>query len=460
MTTRPDLDRLVLICESGERFDLWTEATIEDTFLDPCQTMRLRVGVDESRFGLVNRLRKGSQFAVEVNDNPVLGGFIDSISIESSHQGTFVEVTGRDVLSPVVDSHINRKLAVKKTMSLTDMAELVFHQEFDLPVQILDEDDAAEQARNLAVGQVVKVGNKNGRPRKKPKDPLKEIYPRPNEGGWQYFVRFAHRVGYHAWAMPDGKGVVLGIPTYDQEASGELVNLRGGAGGGNTIERATLHSDNTAVPSHVYVYGKSSKPGDKSVPIGYAVNEGAPYFKPFFVTDDESDDKDHADAVARFLLGKAMRQACVYQVTVRGLSDAATGRIYTVDTVLHVHDEFCGVEGPMWVEKRVFRKSRGGTFTDLTLIPADSLLMGYYANDSIPVAPKPGAARGAMPKKPVSSRELTGIDYAAIALWGSTEAIEKQAVEQAKSAGEGAVVISNSPTSAIGQATKARQKEG
>lgn len=426
MPTTPDLDRLTLICETGESFDLWTEATIEDSFLDPCQTMRLRVGVDESRFGVVARLRKGSQFRVDVNDHPVLGGFLDSVAIDSSHNGTFVEVTGRDILSPVVDSHINRKLAVKKGMSLTDMAILVFKTEFGLPVDILDADDAADQARNLAVGAVVKTGGKGPakRPRKKPKDPLKEIYPKPNEGGWAYFARFAHRVGYHAWAMPDGSGVVLGIPTYEQEASGELVNLRGGAGGGNTIEKASLRSDNTTVPSHVYVYGKSSKPGDKSVPIGYAINESAPFFKPFYITDDESDDKEHADAVARFILGKAMRQACVYQVTVRGLSDAATGRVYTVDTVLNVQDEVCGVEGPMWVEKRTFRKSRQGTFTDLTLIPAESLLMGYYANDSIPFVPKPGAAKAAMPTKPVSQREWTGLDRAVIALWGSTKTNE------------------------------------
>jgi hypothetical protein len=53
MATTPDLDRMVLRLEDGSSFDLWTEATVEDSFLDPCQTMRLRVGVDESRFYLV-----------------------------------------------------------------------------------------------------------------------------------------------------------------------------------------------------------------------------------------------------------------------------------------------------------------------------------------------------------------------------------------------------------------------
>ena len=72
-----------------------------------------------------------------------------------------------------------------------------------------------------------------------------------------------------------------------------------------------------------------------------------------------------------------------------------TGAIYNVDTVLNVHDEVCGVDGPMWVERRVFRKSRAGTFTDLTLIPADSLLMDYYAQDGLPAFAKCCGTRGA-----------------------------------------------------------------
>ena len=458
MPTNPDLDRLVLLAETGDAFDLWTECTIEDSFLDPCQTMRLRVGVDETRFGLVNRLRKGSQFQVQVNGAPQLSGFIDAVSIDSSHSGTSVEVAGRDILSPVVDSHVDRKLAVPKGVTLRGLARLVFQEQFALPVifgrglaDLADSDAAAIAARNQAVGKPVAARPRAKR--KRPTDPMKDVRPRPNEGGYQYFSRFAHRVGYHAWAQPDGQGVILGAPCYDQDAIGELVNLRGGYGAGNTIERSSIRSDNTAVPSHVYVYGKSSKPGDKSTILGYAVNESAPFFKPFYVTDEESDDKDHADAYARFLLGKALRTASVYQVTVRGFSDPKTGAIYNVDTVLNVTDEVCGVDGPMWVERRVFRKSRGGTFTDLTLIPADSLLLDYYASDSLPPFEKPAVALAKVQAKPpVSRREYTGVDFATIALLGAAGAIEKEASEQYAST-SAAPLTSGSGTSNLNPST-------
>ena len=77
------------------------------------------------------------------------------------------------------------------------------------------------------VGKAVKA--RPVKRRRKATDPLKEIRPRPNEGAFANFLRFAHRVGFHAWAQPDGQGVLLGEPNYDQDAIGELVNLRGGA---------------------------------------------------------------------------------------------------------------------------------------------------------------------------------------------------------------------------------------
>jgi len=414
--TSPDLDRWDLVLEDGFSCDLWTDGTISDTFLDPCQTLTLSLGCDETRFGLMGRLRKGAQFKVEINGHPVIGGFLDSAAINASRDGTQVTVTARDILSPVVDSNVDPRLPVKKGMSLLDLAKLLFQEHFLLPVTVSAEDADIIGARNKGLGKPVAANPKKGK--KKPTDQLKEIYPRPNEGGFQYFTRFAHRVGYHAWAMPDGQGVVLGAPTYEQEPAGDLVLLRGAFGSGNNIEKASIKNDNTRVPSHVYVRGKGSKPGDKSNPVGYAVNADAPYFKPFYLTDDESATKEHADAVARFVMGKALREAFCYEVTVRG-NTSSSGRLYSVDTVLRVRDEACGVEGEMWVEARTFRKNRSGTFTDLRLIPANSLLLDYYAADGPPAPVSYAAAGAAMPKKPVTKRDPTGFELAYAAIWGA-----------------------------------------
>lgn len=419
-STAADLDRLVLTLSDGLRFDLWESATISDTFLDPCQTMSLSVGADESRFGYMARLRKGMEFLLEANGNPVMGGFLDCIEMETSHGGGVqISVTGRDVLSPVVDSNVDPRLPVKAGLSLMDLARVLFQEHFALPITVSDDDAVIVDGRNKALGKAVKAKAKKGK--KKASDPQKEVYPRANEGGFQYFTRFAHRVGYHAWALPDGKGVVIGTPTYEQEPAGELRRLLGPAGRANTIERAKVRSDNTRVPSHVYVRGKGSRPGDKSQILGFAVNEAAPYFKPFYVVDDESSTREHADTVARYLLGKALREGFTYECTVRGFSDPVTGRVYTVDSVLQVKDEVCGVDGPMWVESRTLRKSRQGTFTDLKLIPANSLVMDYYASESAPPPvdyPK-AAAQVAAKKKGVLAPEWAGVENTYAAIWGT-----------------------------------------
>lgn len=426
--TSPDLDRVLLTLEDGFACDLWTDCTITDSFLDPCQTMSLSVAADETRFGFMHRLRKGAQFLVEANGVPVIGGFLDKVGIRASRAGTQVTVTGRDILSPVVDSNVDPRLPVKKGMSLLDLAKLLFEEHFALPVKVSAEDADVIGSRNKGLGKPVSVKPKKGR--KKPTDQLKEIYPKPNEGGFQYFVRFAHRVGYHAWAQPDGQGIVIGAPTYEQEPAGDLVLIRGEQGTGNNILEANIDTDNTRVPSHVFVRGKGSKPGDKSLPIGYAINPDAPYFKPFYLTDDESATKDHADAVARFVLGKALREALCYRVKVRGWT-SSSGRLYSVDTILRVRDEACGIEGEMWVEERTFTKSRAGTTTDLKLIPANSLLLDYYVSDG-PPPPAPAtyaAAAAAMPKKPVTEREWTGVEKALAAAWGSPKLAEFTSVK-------------------------------
>jgi prophage tail gpP-like protein len=429
--TQPDCDKLVLVLEDGSELDFWTQATISDDFLTPCQTMTLSIGVDEARWDIVNKIRLGDAFKVLVNGNPVMSGFLDSVDVTVDHGGgASMSVSGRDILAPVVDGNINPRMQVRKEMSLVDLAFQVFAEEFHLPITVFDDLNDIDRGRNISAGR--KIATKSRKGKRSTKDPMKELRPHANEGGFQYFTRFAHRVGFHAWAMPDGSGVIIGTPTWDQEPLCKLLGLRG-QNKGNSIERAHGKLDLTQVPSDVWVRGKSTKPGDKSQPIGYAHFDAAPFFKPFYVTDAESDDKEHADTVARFILGKALRHAATYEITVRGLSDPGSGSVYNVDTVLDVHDERAGISGLLWVEQRTFRKSRSGTYTDMKLIPADSLLMDYYANESPPPPPADyKAAIGARPKKKPTLYDWTG-SQAYVEQWASDNtAIERKAVNGKK----------------------------
>jgi len=269
-------------------------------------------------------------------------------------------------------------------MPFDQFCQKVF-EHFNFPdVTFFEESDLG---RNMAVGKAIKTKKQAGKRRKKFKDPAEQLKPKPNEGGFQWFSRIAHRLGYHAWIMPDGSGIVVGGPDYEQEAAYKFTSIRSeglqGKGGANNILHASMRLDITGLPSHIYVSGKSVK-GEAKTFIGFARNTQAPVFKPFYLVDDESTTQAHADALAKFTLGKAQRNAQTYEITVRGSSDPSTGRIYNVDTVAEVNDENCGVSGKYWVESRTFRYSRTANTTTMRLIPADALTMDYYVADKVP----------------------------------------------------------------------------
>lgn len=397
-----DLDEITLGIDAGGLFSLWTEVTISDTFLDPCQTVAFTIAADETRFDMLATAKPGSFFTVFVNGNPQCAGIIDSTAVQSGRSGTVVSVTGRDFLSRVVDGNADPRIAIAKEMPFDQFVQKVFAH-FNFPdVTIFEE---YEDGRNLAVGKAIKTTGSKGKRRRKLSDVAKDLRPKDSEGGWQWFVRIAHRLGYHAWIMPDGSGLVVGTPDYEQAPCAKLVRKRSigleGAGAGNNVLSSSAKFDATGLPSDVFVFGKDSKPGDKKNFTGYAKSKNAVVFKPFYVRDDESSEQAHCDAYARLILSRAERNSQTYDVTVRGASDPATGRVWNVDTVVEVDDEICGVSGKMWVESRTITKSRGGTTTQLRLIPCNKLLFDYYVSDAVIPAPKDyPAAIAALPKKP------------------------------------------------------------
>lgn len=396
MSTEPELDKVTLIIEeTGNEYQFWSSVTLSDDFLTPCQSVSLEIGTDETRFALTSGIRAGDAFQLQVNGHPQCSGFIDSVAVSyDGHSGTKVSIAGRDALSRVVDSHVDPRMHIAEDSTLIDVATELITKQFKLEYKIVETNDAA---RNTALGKPVTARPKAKR--NKPKDKLKDVRPHDNEGGFQYFTRLAHRKGLHMWMTPDGQSVVISAPEYNQDPAYELNNYLDGKAG-NNIKSAQGKMDVTHIPSHVWVRGKDSKPGEKTKLLGYYDNSAnTAIFKPFYFKDAESSTKEHCDTVAAYMVGKAMRDFLTYECTVRGFTDPKTGRVWNVDTVVNVHDEAAGVEGLMWVMSRTFNKSRtGGTTTTLKLLPAQALIMDYLLDDS---PPPPPANYGAVSTKRV-----------------------------------------------------------
>ena len=399
-------DKLTIAFGDGAALDVVTQATLTDTFLDPCQTMTCSLAADETRFDIIRSVHCGDAFTVYVNDHPQMTGIVDSVEIAASHgEGRVVSLTGRDLLSQMVDGNADPRIKMAANRPFDEFCQKAFDHFGFGDVTIFEE---YGDLRNLVVGKAIKTKKQAPKRRKKFKDPAEKLRPKPNEGGWQWFSRIAHRLGYHAWAVPGQRGVCVGTPDYDQDPAYGLVSLRSqglqGLGAANNVMTARARLDITGMPSHVYVAGKGSASPIKAF-IGLATNDRAPVFKPFYVVDEDSVSQAHCDAYARLILSRAMRNAQTYEVTLRGLSDPVTKRVYNVDTVAKVKDENCGVEGNMWVEARTFSYSRSDKKTTLKLIPNDSLIMDFYVSDSVPPLADYDEAKKSV-KNPAEVRDL------------------------------------------------------
>lgn len=382
--TSPELDRVTLVTgHAGREFSAWTSIEISDDFLTPCQTVKLELGADETRFDMLREIRTGDGFAVYVNGQPQCSGFIDHVGVSyDGHTGTRIVVEASDGLSRMVVGNVDPRMQVSEKMTVEQLVAKVCREQFGYSYEITDTFDSG---RDLCVGKTVK--SKKTKRRKKLGDKVENIRPHDNEAAFGYLMRILHRVGLHMWFQPDGRGVVLGGPEYEQAQSYELINRITGDRSANNIISADAGVDVRGVPSHVWVRGKDGKPGPKSKMIGFFDNSKntAGVFVPFYAKDDESSTKEHCDSVAAYVVGRAMRNFLTYSCKVRGFSDSRTGAIYNVDTVARLDDERAGVSGPMWVESRTFRKDRGsGTTTSLKLLPANALILEYLLADSPP----------------------------------------------------------------------------
>ena len=221
-------------------------------------------------------------------------------------------------------------------------------------VDILSDSQAIDRARDRMVGNAVKA--RPVKRRRKAVDLLKEIRPRPNEGH----------------SLPSGSRIAslprLGAARRTGRAPGNRTTTRTPSVNWSTCVAVRVVPTPSSAPASPATtpsavarlrLRQEQQAGDKSSVIGYAVNEGALFRRSTSPTT-RATTRTTPTPTPSTCSASALRQACVYQITVRGFSDPVTGAIYNVDTVLNVHDEVCGVDGPMWVEKRVFRKSRAG----------------------------------------------------------------------------------------------------
>jgi prophage tail gpP-like protein len=327
-------------------------------------------------------------------------GILDDIDASgSSKGGTIWKLTGRDWMSPAVDSHVDPNVRFKPTMTLEDLATAVFAP---FGMKVLAADNIAN--RNAITGRVY------GTPTSKKGKPLKsyilhEIKPYTAESAYNFVARVSQRFGLWVWPGDDGETVILGKPDFDQPARYQLrhkqtgdtsqnnvedgwsltisakdqpsVILASGFGGGGDFAHSSLRSGviNPLIDADLssiidaYPSVKFVNPPDALSAVQPLTD---PHPRPMFLYDSESHTQAELDAFVLRELSLRTRKSLEASYPILG--HRINGQPVCVDTIIDVDDDRANFHGPLWVQGRHFSKRKGeGTKTVITMIRPGTL---------------------------------------------------------------------------------------
>jgi len=354
-----------------------------------------------------------------VDGKPQVVGRVDTVTMGDA--GGAVTFSGRDYLADLVECHVDPSLRLKKGLSLRDVITLACG-----PCGIKAVASADELAlRNLVSGRSHGV-NDPGLDFKALK--AEDYKPNPGEGMYAFVNRILARHRCTMQPTPNDRTmVVLAQPMFSQEASANITRRIGAvpAEGNNVISgRATRGYG--SMPTHVLVTGKSGAAGRSKAAGAAEVNatnelvrivppapdagfssatalSGSPEVDPLLFAqgrilpeqapglalglgelyrlhyrrDTEARTAAHLAALAYRLFVDRYKDTLRYEATLQGHYDLETGALWSVDTIVQVRDEQCGIDEPLWVEGRELSYDAGsGPTTRLTCWRPGTFLLG------------------------------------------------------------------------------------
>lgn len=356
---------VIILIDGKVELKQWSEYSLDSDFLTPADAFSVGFGTDQEWDRVRGVVKPDARCTVTVDGALQCTGWIDSVSAGSS-SSTSVTIAGRDILRPLVDANVHPDTPFKD-VTIADLVATVIKQVYRTNVPDLFYDNEAN--RKLLSGTAIPGVSKNTTGAQKRID---YVRPQANEGAFDFVARNLRRFGLWLWGTADGN-IVISSPCYSQEPAYTLTRRRGGKI--VQVLDATYTLDRTNVPSHIFVRGKAGgKEFSKKTARGSAFDVDWKVWRPMYVVHDNATSDAEAMAFAVQEMSDKMRNAEVYECTCRGHTDPVSGKVYAIDTVALVQDEFHDVFRPMWVCGRTFRRtSRGETTTRLKLLPLGAI---------------------------------------------------------------------------------------
>lgn len=339
---------------------------------------------------------------LSVNGAQQVVGRIDKTTM--GNNGTAVTFYGRDYIADLVECNVDPLLKIKTGDSIasafTDAAGPVGID------TVISDDDLA--MRNVRTGVSVKF-KKGGRGYAK--RILNEYKPHSGEGLYEFLNRLIQRFG--ATIQPGNARNILVItaPHYEQDPTYTLYrSMDPTISGINNVISSVADRDYSSFPTYSLFTGKQvvsdsaqvackqendvndlaalqnsevaailadSTVAGRRVPGVFTALGLGQLYRLLFLVDKEARTQEQVSFAATRAIADRLKSTLEYKCTVRGHIDPVSGAIWSIDTMVRVADEVCGVFEPLWIVERTLKLDpKGGATTDLVCYRPASFQFG------------------------------------------------------------------------------------
>lgn len=328
---------------NGKSFEGWQQISVKRSLKAISGAFSLTVVDKWAEQQIAWQITPGDECSIQIGDDTVLTGYVDSVSPRFDASSRSFSVSGRDKTGDLVDCSIDQKPGSWSNISFLGLAKKLASP-FDIGVTIDD---------NLSVSSLL------------------PIFPawKVNQGEtcFESIERAARLRG--VLLVNDGEGNILITQAGTDRASSELVQ------GENILEASADYNQKERFSRYVVKSQTNGLDGvDPSVDFscqGVATDAGVTRYRPVVIVAEGAATAAVCRTRARWESAVRLGKSTQVRVKVAGWRQN-NGDLWEVNQLTTVKSPWLGLNLELLITETNFSKSDGGTFTDLLLEPAQA----------------------------------------------------------------------------------------